>query len=137
MFRTKKIAFFDTVLLRNYIFSYKFFQKNDFFSNSKKNKKLFGTYYYVYEMKNSLKNFRSIRSNLTEYRYRILRRLSQKNVFLTFNGEDILKKKFNRVPSDREFFSLSNGTNQFSIYTLSREKNSIFKKFLNLDYILN
>ncbi len=59
MFRTKQIAFFDKVLLRNYIFSYKlnFFKKNDFFSNSKKNKKLFGTYYYVCEMKNKEKKF--------------------------------------------------------------------------------
>ena len=39
MFRTKKIAFFDTVLLRNYIFSYKFFQKKTIFFLTKKKQK--------------------------------------------------------------------------------------------------
>jgi hypothetical protein len=54
MFRTKKIEFcYETLSCFHIIF----FKKNDFFSNSKKNKKLFGTYYYVHEMKNKRKKF--------------------------------------------------------------------------------
>ena len=116
----KKIVFFETINVKIYSFVAKLYQKMRFF--------LFRTYYYAHETKNKKWKFRSFQIKF-DRAVRILRRLSQKNVFFNFLWWRNLTKKFNRIPSDREFFSLSNGTNQFSIYTLSREKNSIFKKF--------